>query len=98
MTTITIQTPVEIDLQDCLANIDLHPLLQEVNRRIWDNIHISRAQFLDLVDCLIEMRTSEALDLLGAIAPSLVNAKQAKQRHTNHLYRKLSHSFEEAVQ
>jgi len=99
MTTITIQTPVEIDLEDCLANADLHPLLQEVNRRFLDNIHMTKAQFLDLVDCFIEMRNDDAFNLMEAIAPNLVNAKQAKQRFLHLLINRPVTSFnKEAIQ
>jgi len=80
MTKITIQTPVEIELEHCLPNMDLHPLLQEVNRRMMDHIHMTKAQFLDLVDCLIEMRTDDAFQLMEAIAPGLIKADHAKKR------------------
>jgi len=99
MTKITIQTPVEIDLEHCLPSLDLHPLLMEVNRRMLNNINMTKAQFLDLVDCVVEMRTDDAFALMEAIAPGIVIAEHCKKRFLHLLLnRPLPHSNQEAAQ
>jgi len=91
MTKITIQTPVEIDLEDIPDNV----LFIAVQQRLFSNINITRAQFLDLADAIIEMRFRDAFDLMEAVAPNLFNADQA---HNAQLDRILNKANQENVE
>jgi len=87
MTKITIQTPVEVEIipADYLPATRSDDLAQELKRRLCDNVQIHKSQFLDLIDAVVEMRFSDAFTLMEAVAPDLLNADGAKQRHLDYL-------------
>jgi len=98
MTRFTVTTPVEvdIDLDEHLPAVSTRILLAELNERLVNNITITRAQFLDLADAIVEMRFSDAFALMEAAAPHLVNADQAHNAQLDRILAKARQ--EEAAQ
>jgi len=90
MTKSTIQTPVEVEVHaaDYLPTARNDELMQELKRRLCDHVQIDKAQFLDLVDAIVEMRFTDTFTILENAAPTMVNVEGARQRQLEHILNK----------